>query len=223
MATQTVPLQESKILRAFSRKRLAPARSTNAPCRCFRTGSLTSAATWSRTPVYIERAQGARKWDVDGNEYVDYFGGHGALLLGHNHPVVLEAVAAQIGQGRALWRIACARSRVGRARSSDDSLRRTGLFHRVRYGGDSPGPAPLARLHRKNKIIRFAGHFHGWHDQVSFPPGGAPGITSGDGGGDPHRPTQRYRSRGRAALHPQRYRRPDSRAHGCDFRTHPYR
>src|SRR3546814_14830968 len=41
--------------------------------------------------IYVDRAAGARKWDVDGNEYVDYFGGHGALLLGHNHPEVLAA------------------------------------------------------------------------------------------------------------------------------------
>ena len=43
-------------------------------------------------PISMERAQGSRKWDVDGNEYVDYFGGHGAFLLGHNHPAVVEAV-----------------------------------------------------------------------------------------------------------------------------------
>src|SRR3546814_845890 len=36
--------------------------------------------------IYVDRAQGSRKWDVDGNEYVDYYGGHGALILGHNHP-----------------------------------------------------------------------------------------------------------------------------------------
>ncbi|HMK67703.1 MAG TPA: aspartate aminotransferase family protein, partial [Stellaceae bacterium] len=34
--------------------------------------------------IYVDHAKGPRKWDVDGNEYVDYFGGHGALLLGHN-------------------------------------------------------------------------------------------------------------------------------------------
>ena len=50
-------------------------------------------------PVYIERAAGSRKWDVDGNEYVDYFGGHGALILGHNHPAVVEAVTAQLPKG----------------------------------------------------------------------------------------------------------------------------
>ena len=46
--------------------------------------------------IYVERAQGSRKWDVDGNEYVDYFGGHGALLLGHSHPAIVEAVQKQV-------------------------------------------------------------------------------------------------------------------------------
>jgi len=49
--------------------------------------------------VYITRAKGPRKWDVDGNEYVDYFGGHGALLLGHSHPKVVAAVHEQIERG----------------------------------------------------------------------------------------------------------------------------
>ena len=39
-------------------------------------------------PLYVARARGPLKWDVDGNRYVDYFGGHGALLLGHNDPRV---------------------------------------------------------------------------------------------------------------------------------------
>ena len=42
--------------------------------------------------IHVGRAKGPRKWDVDGNEYVDYFGGHGAMLLGHSHPAVVEAV-----------------------------------------------------------------------------------------------------------------------------------
>src|SRR4051794_22359595 len=49
-------------------------------------------------PIYAARAAGPLKWDVDGNEYVDYFGGHGALLLGHVHPAVVEAVQAQVTQ-----------------------------------------------------------------------------------------------------------------------------
>ncbi len=49
--------------------------------------------------IYVDRAQGSRKWDVDGNEYVDYYGGHGALILGHNHPKMLEAVHRQLDRG----------------------------------------------------------------------------------------------------------------------------
>ena len=49
--------------------------------------------------IHVSRAAGPRKWDVDGNEYVDYFGGHGAMLLGHSHPAVVEAVKRQIELG----------------------------------------------------------------------------------------------------------------------------
>src|SRR3954454_16466967 len=50
-------------------------------------------------PIYVSRAQGSRKWDVDGNEYVDYYGGHGALILGHCHPVVTQAALEQVSKG----------------------------------------------------------------------------------------------------------------------------
>ena len=50
-------------------------------------------------PIYIDRAEGSRKWDVDGNEYVDYIGGHGALLLGHGHPALTAAATEQLQRG----------------------------------------------------------------------------------------------------------------------------
>jgi glutamate-1-semialdehyde 2,1-aminomutase len=49
--------------------------------------------------IHVARAKGPRKWDVDGNEYVDYFGGHGALLFGHGHRPVIEAVQRQAELG----------------------------------------------------------------------------------------------------------------------------
>src|SRR6266849_6173181 len=49
-------------------------------------------------PVYIERAEGAYKWDVDGHKLIDYWAGHGALLLGHGHPAVVEAVQHQMSR-----------------------------------------------------------------------------------------------------------------------------
>ena len=50
-------------------------------------------------PIYVDRAHGSHKWDVDGNEYVDYWMGHGALLLGHDHPAIVEAVQRQVTRG----------------------------------------------------------------------------------------------------------------------------
>jgi glutamate-1-semialdehyde 2,1-aminomutase len=130
-------------------------------------------------PVYIERAQGSRKWDVDGNEYVDYFGGHGALILGHNHPSVVEAVMAQAPKG----------AHYGASHALEiewaDLIRQLiPSAERVRFTTSGTEATLLAlRISRaftgKTKIIRFAGHFHGWHDHVCFPAGGAPGVLSG--------------------------------------------
>src|SRR3984893_10766710 len=50
-------------------------------------------------PIYIERADGSRKWDVDGNELIDHWMGHGSLLLGHNHPQGNAAVAEEVYNG----------------------------------------------------------------------------------------------------------------------------
>src|SRR4029453_18272035 len=50
-------------------------------------------------PIYIERAKGAYKWDVDGHRYIDYWMGHGALLLGHSPPQICRAVIDQMQRG----------------------------------------------------------------------------------------------------------------------------
>jgi glutamate-1-semialdehyde 2,1-aminomutase len=50
-------------------------------------------------PIYMTRAKGSHLWDVDGNEYIDYYGGHGGQMLGHAHPVLVEAVQKQIDRG----------------------------------------------------------------------------------------------------------------------------
>jgi glutamate-1-semialdehyde 2,1-aminomutase len=123
-------------------------------------------------PIYIERAQGPRKWDVDGNAYVDYIGGHGALLLGHNHPAVVEAVRGQLAKG----------THFGAAHElevewGEQIKSMVPCAQKVRFTGSGTESTLLAiRLARaftgKSKIVRFAGHFHGWHDQVAF------GVTS---------------------------------------------
>ena len=57
---------------------------------------VTHDARWLEPfPIYVDRAVGSRKWTVEGKELVDYWSGHGALLLGHSHPAVVEAVSAK--------------------------------------------------------------------------------------------------------------------------------
>src|ERR1700756_1485363 len=99
MATQTTPLTESKIFRAYAEK-TPRSRALHERAKKLLPNGVTHVGRYLEPhPVYIERAAGARKWDVDGNEYVDYFGGHGAMLLGHSHPAVVEAVKRQIELG----------------------------------------------------------------------------------------------------------------------------
>ena len=46
-------------------------------------------------PLYLERGQGSHVWDVDGHEYLDFHNGFGCMIVGHAHPKVAEAIAAQ--------------------------------------------------------------------------------------------------------------------------------
>ncbi len=118
-------------------------------------------------PLFVERANGPRKWCVDGHEYVDYFGGHGALLLGHCAPRVVEAVQRQAAIGTHF------------GASHELELRWGELVkamvpgaERVRFTASGTEATHLAlRLARaysgKDKVVRFLGHFHGWHDHVA--------------------------------------------------------
>src|SRR6266705_1415996 len=51
------------------------------------------------SPVFAQRAKGARFWDVDGNEYIDWVSGIGAIILGYCDPAVNAAVCEQISRG----------------------------------------------------------------------------------------------------------------------------
>ena len=130
-------------------------------------------------PIHAARASGPRKWDVDDNEYVDYFGGHGALLLGHGHPAVVEAIERQVKLGTH-W----GASHELEVRWAELVNRLIPCAERVRFTASGTEASHLAlRLARaftgRPKVIRFVGHFHGWHDGV------APGSMSHFEGGVP--------------------------------------
>ncbi|HVZ08428.1 aspartate aminotransferase family protein [Rhodopila sp.] len=118
-------------------------------------------------PLYIQRALGPVKWDVDNNKYVDYFGGHGALILGHNHPAVMAAVHAALDRGTHFG--ACHELEV---RWAELITRMVPSAERVRFTSSGTEATLMAlRLARactgREKIVRFRGHFHGWNDHMT--------------------------------------------------------
>ena len=117
--------------------------------------------------IHVARAKGPRKWDVDGNEYVDYFGGHGAMLLGHSHPAVIEAVKRQMDLGTHYGS-----SHELEVRWAELVCELIPSAEKVRFTASGTEASHmairLARAHTgKDKIVRFVGHFHGWHDNVA--------------------------------------------------------
>ena len=118
-------------------------------------------------PIYVERAAGPRKWDVDGNEYVDYVMGHGSLLLGHNHPTVFAAANEQLGRGTHYG--ACHDLEVRWAELVNEIVPSAERVKFVSSGTEATMMAMrLARAFTgKSKIIKIDGHFHGWHDYAT--------------------------------------------------------
>ncbi len=117
-------------------------------------------------PVYVERAEGAHKWDVDGHELIDYWSGHGAILLGHSHPAVVEAVRHQAG--RATHPGACHELEIEWGRWV---RRLVPSAERMRFTSSGTEATLMAlRLARivtgRPRFLKFAGHFHGWNDFV---------------------------------------------------------
>ena len=134
-------------------------------------------------PLYMTHGAGPRKWDVDGNEYIDYVSGHGALLLGHSHPAIAAAVSAQILRGTHLGASTDAEMRWARAIMS-----LVPSVEKVRFHSSGTEATLMAmRLARaytgRNKIIKLQDHFHGWHDYaMAGSDQAAPGIPEASWG-----------------------------------------
>ncbi len=118
-------------------------------------------------PVYINRAKGSHKWDVDGNEYIDFWMGHGALLLGHGHPAIVDAVQRQMSRG----------THYGAAHPLEVEWgeliqRLVPSAERVKFTGSGTEATMMAvRLARaytgRQRFLKFEGHFHGWSDAMT--------------------------------------------------------
>ena len=117
-------------------------------------------------PLYIERGAAGRKWDVDGREYIDFLIGNGALLLGHAPAVVVEAIREAADRGTHFGN-----DHPLHIEWAELVQQLVPSAQRVRFVNSGTEATLLAlRLARaytgRNKILRFRGHFHGWHDDV---------------------------------------------------------
>ena len=131
-------------------------------------------------PIYVSHAEGAYKWDVDGNKIIDYKTGHGSMILGHAHPDIVSVVSEQITKG------------THPSASTDLEIRWGQLVRelipsaeKIRFHSSGTEAAMMgirmARAHTgKTKVIKFEDHFHGWSDYLvagSDGIGGIPGET----------------------------------------------
>jgi glutamate-1-semialdehyde 2,1-aminomutase len=117
-------------------------------------------------PFYVDRADGARKWDVDGHVYLDCWSGHGALILGHNPPSIVEAITEQARRG--LHYSACHELEVRWAELIRGCVPGA---ERVRFTTTGTETTALAlRVARaftgRTKVLKFQAHFHGVHDSA---------------------------------------------------------
>lgn len=123
-------------------------------------------------PIFIERGKGAKVYDVDGNEYVDYMCAFGAIILGHSHPKVTEAVKQQIDKGT-MFGTACELE----IEVAEKMRKMVPNIEMVRFAcSGTEATMTTMRIARgitgKDKIIKFEGQYHGHHDYacISYQP-----------------------------------------------------
>src|SRR5215207_3946523 len=116
-------------------------------------------------PVYIERGDGARVWDVDGNEYVDFHNGFGVMCVGHANPVIAAAVKARMDEGTHF-----AAPTEGSIVVAEELRRRWGLPHWRFTNSGTESTMDAIHLARgftgRDVIVKIEGTYHGHHDAV---------------------------------------------------------
>lgn len=117
-------------------------------------------------PVFIEEAKGARMFDVDGNEYIDYIMAYGPQILGHSNSVIVDAVQKQVEKGQTFG--AQHRGEIALSKRITENVPCAELVSFSSTGSEAVQVAlRLARAFtNRKKIIRFEGHYHGWIDTI---------------------------------------------------------
>jgi glutamate-1-semialdehyde 2,1-aminomutase len=120
----------------------------------------------SAPALFIEKAEGPFLYDADGNAYIDYVGSWGPLILGHNHPAVLEAVIETARKGASFG--APTRSEIELAELITEALPSMEIVRMVNSGTEATMSAiRLARGYTgRDAVIKFDGCYHGHADTL---------------------------------------------------------
>ena len=142
----------------------------NSPVRAYRAVGMT--------PRFISRADGAYIWDVDGNRYIDYVCSWGPMILGHNHPIIREAVQKAVQDGLSFG--ASTAREVDIAELMIQMVPGIEMVRMVNSGTEAVMSA--LRLARgatgRDKIIKFEGCYHG-HSDAMLVKAGSSGVAEG--------------------------------------------
>src|SRR3954454_23409136 len=116
-------------------------------------------------PIYLERGEGPRVWDVDGNELYDFHNGFGSMIQGHAHPAIGRAVQERYGRGTHFA------APTEDAIAVAEELQRRFKLARWRYtnsGSEATMDAiRIARAYaRRDTVLKIFGSYHGHHDTV---------------------------------------------------------
>jgi glutamate-1-semialdehyde 2,1-aminomutase len=131
-------------------------------------GVLGTFALPAGREVVIERGEGSLVWDFDGNEYVDFVGGSGPMILGHAHPEVAEALVAQVRRGTHYY--VMTEAAIAFAEKLASAIPCAEEVKLTSSGAEATLYAMrLARAHTgREKVLRFAGSYHGHNDYAAI-------------------------------------------------------
>ncbi|RCX19856.1 glutamate-1-semialdehyde 2,1-aminomutase [Fontibacillus phaseoli] len=152
----------------------------NSPVRAYKSVGLT--------PVYIERGVGSRIYDIDGNEYIDYVGSWGPLIMGHAHPEVVSALQETTAKGTSFGAPTLLETKM--AKLVAERVPSIDVVRMVNSGTEATMSAiRLARGYTgRNKILKFEGSYHGHADSLLIKAGSgvatlglpdSPGVPEG--------------------------------------------
>ena len=139
------------------------------------------------SPRFIERGKGSRIWDVDGNEYIDYVGSWGPLILGHAHPKVLKAMRDALSRGTSFGAPTEIETRLAEA-----ICRALPSIQKVRMvSSGTEATMSAIRLARgctgRDRVLKFEGCYHGHSDGLLV--GAGSGVATLGIPGSPGVPT----------------------------------